>query len=308
MFEEGLRNGEDRVRALRHSSRRFLSVAGASLDGRVPAPAEVRPVEVRTRWPGDNSARGGTCAGVQVLLFSITRLIDARHTPVSIARLEKWTRSIELGGNPLRQIGFGSQVFVSPLPPRLPLSYTVGVAEVAEVHAIRAVRGGPDILPDADSAGPKELSSATSESEVHVEPRERPTSNRIPQRGSDSGNYWSKSWQEELGMSPERAPVTRAIHKQRWSLVIVPLSVWSTATWNRTNPVLERIMYASSSSCPWWYFRAGVWHPVVLQHKGGMLCRKAIVLGESHRKDLPLFLDREGPPRSSVGNHISARA
>ena len=86
VFEEGLREGEDRVRALRHSSRRIRSGAGASPDGRVPALAEVRLVEVRTRWPGDNSARGGTCADVQVLLFSITRLIDAPHTPVSIAR------------------------------------------------------------------------------------------------------------------------------------------------------------------------------------------------------------------------------
>ena len=44
VFEEGLRNGEDRVRALRHSSRRFRSGAGASPDGRVPALAEVRLV------------------------------------------------------------------------------------------------------------------------------------------------------------------------------------------------------------------------------------------------------------------------
>ena len=152
VFEEGLREGEDRVRALRQTSRRFRSGAGASPDGHVPAPAEERLVEVRTCWPGDNSAR--TCADVQVLLCS-TRLIDAPHTPVSIIRPEKWTRSIELGGNPLRQIGFGSQVFASPFPPRFPLSYTVGVAEVADVHAIRAVTGGSDILPDADSARPK---------------------------------------------------------------------------------------------------------------------------------------------------------
>ena len=102
--------GEDRVRALRHSSRRFRSGAGASPDGRVPALAEVRLVEVRTRWPGDNCARGGTCANVQVLLFSIPRLIDAPHTPVSIARPEKWTRSHRVGWkpsstDPIRQSG-----------------------------------------------------------------------------------------------------------------------------------------------------------------------------------------------------------
>ena len=96
----------------------------------------------------------------------------------------------------------------------------------------------------------KELSSATSESEVDVDPSERPTLNRILQRGSDSGNYWSKSWQEEWGMSPKRVSSDEGDPQAEVVSCHRPTLCWSTATWNGTNPVLERIMYASSSSIP----------------------------------------------------------
>ena len=103
-------------------------------------------------------------------------------------------------------------------------------------------------------------------------------------------------------------PVPRAILQQKWSPINVPL-IWSAAGTDETTPVLEWLIGEGSRVPDQVQFYDGHTDVGNAVRQGWNALREVMrTWGIADRSDLSEWLGRRGFPRTTAGNHISARA
>ena len=102
-------------------------------------------------------------------------------------------------------------------------------------------------------------------------------------------------------------PVPRAILQQKWSPINVPL-IWGAAGTDETTPVFDWLMGEASRVPDQVQFHDGHTDVCNAVREGWHALREVMrTWGIENRCDLSDWLGRRGFPRTSAGNHISAR-
>ena len=127
-------------------------------------------------------------------------------------------------------------------------------------------------------------------------------------RSANSDRFGARFGEKNRVRSTGGAQLPRALRQQRWSPLNVPL-IWAAAGNESSTPVLEWLVEAAEQVPEPVEFHGGQAVPSVCAREGWAALRGALrSWGVADREDLSHWLGTQGFPRTSPGNHISARA